>query len=268
VSEISQLIEIIRRLRDPATGCPWDCAQTYASIVPYTLEEAYEVADAIERNELLELKDELGDLLFQIVFYAQIAHEQELFDFAAVVQSICTKMIRRHPHVFSNVEYTDEAQQHQAWEQIKATERQPSDSALSHIASALPALTRAIKLQRKAARVGFDWTEPEPVLAKIQEEIAELQAAMNASEEAEKIQEEYGDLLFACANLARFLSIDPETALRAANVKFERRFRAMETLAAQAGQAFNNLTLEEQERLWEMVKTAENKRQEKVQRKD
>lgn len=264
MSEINELIEIMRKLREPETGCPWDRAQSYASIVPYTIEEAYEVADAIEREDLADLKDELGDLLFQVVFYSQIAREQGIFDFGDVVQAICAKMIRRHPHVFADQVYADEEQQHQAWEQIKAAERQAAESALDHVALALPALTRAIKLQKKAARAGFDWTEPEPVIAKIQEELAELQEAMELVDGKEKIQEEYGDLLFACANLARFLKLDPETALRNANAKFERRFREMEKLATQAGQMFKNLTLMEQESLWESVKTTETERQRKV----
>lgn len=264
MSEINNLIEIMRKLREPETGCPWDRAQSYASIVPYTIEEAYEVADAIEREDLTDLKDELGDLLFQVVFYAQIAREQGIFDFEDVVQAICAKMIRRHPHVFADQIYANEEQQHQAWEQIKAAERQGTESALDHVALTLPALTRAIKLQKKAARSGFDWTEPEPVIAKIREELAELQEAMKLAENKEKVQEEYGDLLFACANLARFLELDPETALRTANTKFERRFRAMEKLATQTGQVFNNLTLTEQENLWAMVKRAEVERQRKV----
>ena len=269
MTAITDLLDIMQRLRDPQTGCPWDCAQDYASIVPYTIEEAYEVADAIERGDLLELKNELGDLLFQVVFYAQLAKEQGLFDFDDIVATICAKMIRRHPHVFSSefgsVQYTDEDQLHQAWEQIKAEERQAAahTSVLDGVSATLPALSRALKLQKRAARVGFDWSAAQPVLEKIQEELDELQEALQSPDNKTEIAEEYGDLLFSCVNLSRFLKLDPEACLRAANRKFEDRFRQMEQRAEQAGYTFNNLTLDELERLWQDVKSSDPKRQKK-----
>lgn len=261
---INDLLEIMAKLRDPDTGCPWDRAQDYASIAPYTIEEAYEVVDAIERKDHHALKDELGDLLFQVVFYAQLAKEEKLFDFAAVAEAICSKMIRRHPHVFDTAEYADEAQLHQAWEQIKASERQAKisleqPSALDDIPIVLPALSRAIKLQKRAARVGFDWATMTPVLAKVREELDELTAAIEEGENSAVVAEEYGDLLFACANLARFLHLDPEPSLRAACQKFEQRFRQMEGIAVQEGKEFKNLTLDEQENLWQKVKSSEAK---------
>ena len=265
MTAITDLLAIMQRLRDPQTGCPWDQAQDFASIVPYTIEEAYEVADAIERGDLLELKDELGDLLFQIVFYAQLAQEQGLFEFADVVTAICAKMIRRHPHVFGSKQYANEDELHQAWEKIKAKERQGTAvvSALDDIPVGLPALSRALKLQKRASRVGFDWAATEHVLDKIQEELGELQEVMHLADNDSKVAEEYGDLLFSCVNLSRFLKLDPESCLRAANRKFEGRFRQIEQGARQAGKEFNNLTLDEQEQLWKGVKNAEVMRQKK-----
>ena len=258
MTAITHLLDIMQQLRDPKTGCPWDRAQDYASIVPYTIEEAYEVADAIERGDLLELKSELGDLLFQVVFYAQLAKEQGLFDFNDVVADICAKMIRRHPHVFDSesVQYCDEDQLHQAWEQIKASERSSAirGSEMDGVPVTLPALRRALKLQKRAARVGFDWTTVVPVLEKIQEELIELQDAIQSPVNDSEVAEEFGDLIFSCVNLARFLKLDPEVCLRAANRKFEHRFRQMEQRAQQAGKVFNNLTLSDKERLWEAVK--------------
>jgi nucleoside triphosphate diphosphatase len=239
---IQPLLDIMERLRDPATGCPWDVEQTFASIAPYTIEEAYEVADACARDDMLSLKDELGDLLFQTVFHARMAQEANQFDFDDVVSAICDKMVRRHPHVFGNAEKPD-------WEALKAIERsgQDDDSALAGVALGLPALLRAEKLQKRAARTGFDWPDPSGSRAKIDEELAEVEAVSNADE----LEDELGDLLFAVANWSRQLGVDPEAALRRANAKFERRFRAIEALA---GPGFTALSLDEKEALWVAVK--------------
>jgi ATP diphosphatase len=230
---LSRLLEIMRRLRDPETGCPWDIEQDFTSIAPYTIEEAYEVADAIERGETGELRDELGDLLLQVIYHSQMAQEEGLFDFDDVVDSISTKMYSRHPHVFGT-ESRDKsaAQQVTDWEQIKAAERgqkTESVSALDGVATGLPALTRAVKLQNRAARVGFDWPETGMVLDKIIEEAGELIEARDTLGK-EEIAEEFGDLLFVMANLARHLDIEPETILRSANAKFTRRFKGVESL--------------------------------------
>jgi ATP diphosphatase len=245
---IERLMAIMARLRDPVTGCEWDTVQTFATIAPYTIEEAYEVADAIARNDLTDLKDELGDLLLQVIFHSRMAQELGAFDLADVIAGICDKMERRHPHIFRGAEHGG----HHLWEQIKAEERgsKGTSGALDGVAIGLPALTRAEKLQKRAARTGFDWTDPADARAKIDEELAEVESATSADHRAEEI----GDLLFATVNWSRKLGIDPETALRAANAKFERRFRAME---AQAGDAFNSLSLDEQEELWVAVKSAE-----------
>ena len=245
---IERLMAIMARLRDPVTGCEWDTVQTCATIAPYTIEEAYEVADAIARNDLTDLKDELGDLLLQVIFHSRMAQELGAFDLADVIAGICDKMERRHPHIFRGAEHGG----HHLWEQIKAEERgsKGTSGALDGVAIGLPALTRAEKLQKRAARTGFDWTDPADARAKIDEELAEVESATSADHRAEEI----GDLLFATVNWSRKLGIDPETALRAANAKFERRFRAME---AQAGDAFNSLSLDEQEELWVAVKSAE-----------
>lgn len=239
---IDQLNSIMARLRDPESGCPWDLAQSFATIAPYTIEEAYEVADAIERNDMSALKDELGDLLFQVVFHARIAEEQGVFDFDAVAESISAKMLRRHPHVFVEAGAPD-------WEGIKATERaeRGDDSTLAGVALGLPALLRAEKLQKRAARVGFDWPDPSGAKAKIFEEIDEVDAATKTDEK----EEEIGDLLFAVVNWARKQGIDPEVALRRANAKFEKRFRAMEDMA---GADFPALSLDEKEGLWVRAK--------------
>lgn len=250
-SGIARLLAIMARLRDPDTGCEWDVAQTFATIAPYTIEEAYEVADAIEREDLPALREELGDLLLQVVFHARMAEEIGAFDFDAVAQAISDKMTERHPHIFG-----DEADQGQSrevrWEAQKAAEREAkgATSALDGVALALPALMRAEKLQKRAARVGFDWPDTEGPRAKVIEEIAELDAART---DAEKL-DEAGDLLFAAVNLVRRYGIAPEDALRHGNAKFERRFRAMEALA---GDDFPKLSLGEQEALWQQVKTAE-----------
>ena len=243
------------RLRDPEHGCPWDRAQTYATIVPHTIEEAYEVADAIARADWAELRDELGDLLFQVVFYAQIAREEGRFDFAAVARGIVEKMTRRHPHVFGEEAYADAAEQTAAWERIKAAETaERTAGTLDGIPLALPALTRAVKLQKKAAKVGFDWGAVEPVLAKIEEEIAEIRHEIASAAPPERLADELGDVLFAVANLARHLQIDPEAALRGTNAKFERRFRRIEQWLAEDGRTPAESTLAEMDALWERAK--------------
>jgi ATP diphosphatase len=245
---IDRLLAIMARLRDPVTGCEWDSVQTFETIAPYTIEEAYEVDDAIRRGDMAELKEELGDLLLQVVFHARMAQEAGRFDFDAVADAISDKMERRHPHLFGAADQGG----HHLWEQIKAVERgaRGHESALDGIALALPALMRAEKLQKRAARTGFDWPDPSGARAKIDEELAEVEAAATPEDRAEEI----GDLLFATVNWARKLGVDPEVALRAANAKFERRFRAME---AEAGDAFATLDLEAQEALWQRAKSNE-----------
>ncbi len=235
---INRLLDIMARLRDPDGGCPWDIEQDFRSIAPYTIEEAHEVADAIERGDLDDLKDELGDLLFQVVFHARMAEEEGAFTFGDVVAAISDKLERRHPHVFGDADITDAQAQTVNWENIKAAERAErgdgDDSLLAGVSRGLPALRRSVKLQKRAARVGFDWSAAEPVFEKIIEELDELKAAM-AETDADGIDEEVGDLLFAMTNLARKLDVDPGGALRRSNHKFERRFRAMEALANQRG---------------------------------
>ena len=279
-ASLAALLEIMERLRS-TEGCPWDREQTFASIAPYTIEEAYEVADAIDRGDLRQLKDELGDLLFQVVFHAQMARERGEFDFEAVAAGICEKLMRRHPHVFGGAGRLTAAEQSAAWENIKARES-PRDSALDGIPRAMPALMRAFKLSKRAARVGFDFEHHGQTADKVAEELAEVREAAaelearaarasgavreatpagspgpgSAGPSAE-IFEEIGDLLFAAANLARKLDVDAEAALRAANDKFERRFRAMEALAAARDESFASLNLNAQESLWLEVKRAE-----------
>jgi ATP diphosphatase len=251
MSNINKLLEVMRDLRDPQNGCSWDVAQDFASIAPYTVEEAYEVADAIERNNMDDLRDELGDLLLQVVFHARIAEEAELFDFEAVAGGIAEKMLRRHPHVFGSAEERADGKQDGSWEQIKEIERSKSqdDSALAGVTKALPALKRAEKLGRRASRVGFDWPDRRGVREKIQEEIAELEEAVG-SRDRDAMEEEFGDLLFAIVNLARHIEIDPEKALTSANYKFERRFRDMEDGIAATGKRFRDLNLESLEQFW------------------
>jgi nucleoside triphosphate diphosphatase len=253
---IARLLRIMERLRDPQTGCPWDIVQDFGTIAPYTIEEAYEVADAIERQAHGELRDELGDLLLQVVYHAQMAREAGYFGFDDVVRAISEKMIRRHPHVFGE-ESRDKSPQEQVrdWEAIKAAERigRTASSALDGVAAGLPALTRAVKLQNRAARVGFDWPSADSVLDKIAEETAELVAEVTASD-AQRSFEEYGDLMFVMANLARHLDIDPEAALRAANAKFTRRFHGIEAALAAQGRTPADSTLDEMDALWTMVK--------------
>ena len=260
--EFLRLLDIMARLRNPDGGCPWDLEQDFRTIAPYTIEEAYEVADAIERGDMGELREELGDLLFQVVFHSQMASEQGAFEAADVAAAINEKMVRRHPHVFTEGDNRSSAEQVVAWEVVKAEERaakakaKESHSALDGVALSLPALLRAEKLQKRAARTGFDWTEAGHIFAKLDEETEEVKEAI-ASGDAEAILDEVGDLLFVAANLARRLDIDPEVALRQANAKFERRFRAMEALAAEQGQDFTALDLDAQEALWQAVKKKE-----------
>ena len=251
-----RLLEIMRRLRDPVSGCPWDIAQSFATIAPYTIEEAHEVADAIERAAWGELPGELGDLLLQVVFHAQIAADQGLFGFDDVVRAISDKMLARHPHVFGD-ESRDKSPEQQTvdWERIKAAERGPA-RVLDGVALGLPALTRAVKLQKRAARVGFDWPSTDEVVAKITEEAAELVEARDQLTQAE-VTEEFGDLLFVMANLARHLKIDPEAALRAANAKFSRRFGRIEDWLAEAGRAPADSDLAEMDALWNRAKAEE-----------
>lgn len=256
---LDRLMEIMRRLRDPQTGCPWDIEQDFASIAPYTIEEAYEVADAIERGEMGEFRDELGDLLLQVVYHSQMAQEAGIFEFDDVVKSISTKMYRRHPHVFgSESREKSAAQQVHDWEQIKAAERGKSKpvSALDGVATGLPALTRAVKLQNRAARVGFDWPETGMVLDKIVEETRELVEARESMGK-EEIAEEFGDLLFVMANLARHLDLEPETVLRSANSKFTRRFNGVEKLLKEKDKSPGDSSLEEMDALWDEVKRQE-----------
>lgn len=257
--EMDRLLAIMRRLRDPVTGCPWDIAQDFASIAPYTIEEAHEVADVIERQAWGELQGELGDLLLQTVYHAQMADEAGLFGFGDVVRGISDKMVARHPHVFGDESRDKSAEQQTAdWERIKAAERGPA-RVLDGVALGLPALTRAVKLQKRAARVGFDWPSTDEVVAKIAEEAAELVEARETLTEAE-VAEEFGDLLFVMANLARHLKVDPEAALRAANAKFTRRFGRIEDWLAEAGKTPDQSDLAEMDALWNRAKAEEKER--------
>ena len=257
---IFRLVEVMARLRDPDGGCPWDLEQTFTSIAPYTIEEAYEVADAIARGNLSDLREELGDLLLQVVYHARMAQEAGAFDFVEVANAIADKMIRRHPHVFSEGDVRTSGEQTQAWEAMKAGERAArsagSASVLDGVAVALPALTRAVKLSRRAARVGFVWPSIEGVLDKLQEEIAELRAELAAGDR-DKAREELGDILFVCANIARDLDVDPEEALRGANAKFVRRFEFIEAALHADGRSPQESDLEEMEALWVRAKIAE-----------
>ena len=260
---MGRLLQVMARLRDPERGCPWDLEQDFASIAPYTIEEAYEVADAIARGDLAALKDELGDLLLQVVYHARMAEEVGLFDFDQVAAAITDKMMRRHPHVFGSAEVDDARAQGHAWEAAKATERASRAGAegaarvLDDVPLALPALVRAGKLQRRAARVGFDWPEPVQVVDKIEEEIAEVRAELGRSASLERLSDEIGDLLFALVNLARHLEVDAEASLRLANAKFERRFGAIEDALRAGGRRFADVSLDEMEALWQQAKAAE-----------
>ena len=258
---LPRLIDIMRALRDPTTGCPWDIEQDFASIAPYTIEEAYEVADAIEREEWGELRGELGDLLLQVIFHAQIAEDRGLFDVHDVANAISDKMVARHPHVFGSDSRDKTAeQQTRDWEAIKAVERaaQSQTGTLDGVAQGLPALLRAVKLQKRAARVGFDWPDVGQVLDKIAEEVGELQEAA-ADLPQDKIEEEFGDLLFVMANLARHMNLCPEAALRGANAKFTRRFSRIEALLAEQGKTPEQSDLAEMDTLWDRAKTEERR---------
>ena len=273
--DIAELIAIMAALRTPGSGCPWDLEQNFETIAPCTIEEAYEVADAISRGDLSDLKDELGDLLLQVVFHARMAQEQGAFAFGDVVQAITEKLIRRHPHVFGDeprrgAGQVDTNQVNALWERIKAQEKAAKaaraaagreappgrEGALAGVAAGLPALARALKLQQKAGRVGFDWNDPKAVLAKIREEADEIAAELDAGAR-DKVAGEIGDLLFAVVNLARHLDVDPETALRGTNLKFERRFGAIEDALAASGKTPEQATLAEMDALWDQAKAAE-----------
>jgi tetrapyrrole methylase family protein/MazG family protein/ATP diphosphatase len=256
---IDRLLAIMARLRDPQAGCPWDVEQTFASIAPYTVEEAYEVADAIERGDLSDLKEELGDLLLQVVFHARMAEEQGAFGFEDVARAINAKMVRRHPHVFGEHAYGSPAAQKAGWEALKAEERDAkgrAGSLLDDVPAGLPALTRAVKLSKRAARMGFVWPTVNDVLAKLDEETAELKAEIAAGD-LEKARQEMGDVLFVVANLARALDVDPEDALRATNAKFTRRFRYIERKLAERGKTPAESDLAEMDALWDEVRAAE-----------
>ncbi len=258
---IARLLEVMSRLRDPEGGCPWDREQSFQSIAPYTIEEAYEVADAIVRGDLAELKDELGDLLFQVVFHAQMARESGLFDFEDVARGIVDKMIRRHPHVFGDARVASAQAQTREWEAHKAAERRArgrrAHSAMDGVARGLPAARRALKLQRRAAEAGFDWPGAGPVVDKLREEIGELERALHESAPAPVLEDELGDLLFTCVNLGRHLGVDAELALRRAQEKFERRFRRMEELLGEEGRTPAQCDPGELEAAWQRAKAEE-----------
>lgn len=262
--DIMHLLALMARLRDTDKGCPWDLAQNFRSIVPHTLEEAYEVAQTIESGDLHELCEELGDLLFQVVFYSQLAQERGMFDFGDVVAAIADKLVRRHPHVFGTAAMPDVLEQRRTWEGIKAEERRATQARgttptglLEGVPRALPALPRAVKLQRRAARVGFDWQAADPVLEKIREELTELEVELDSGAGHDRLEDELGDILFACANLARHLHVDAEAALRRTNDKFERRFRRLEALLREAGIDASNTDFETLEAAWQQAKQEE-----------
>lgn len=271
---IEDLRYLMKRLRDPETGCPWDLKQDYRTIAPYTLEEVYEVVDCIERNDLSHLGEELGDLLFQVIFYSQLGSEEQIFDFDSIVHGIVEKLVRRHPHVFpqgtleskqdskAEAGSEEEAKIKQAWEKIKKQEREEKGErrTLDDIPMAMPALNRAYKLQKRAATTGFDWSSTADVLEKVREEIEELDTEIQAGNKS-AMEEEFGDLLFSCVNLARHMGIDPERAMRSANGKFQRRFEAMEELAAGDDCAtLSEMSVDQMEHLWSRVKSAESNR--------
>ena len=257
---IDRLLAVMARLRDPERGCPWDVEQTFATIAPYTVEEAYEVADAVERGDMADLREELGDLLLQVVFHSRMAEELGAFAFDDVATAISDKMERRHPHVFGDAHHRDSAAQTVAWEAQKAQERAAKGAeragVLADVPAGLPALTRAVKLTKRAARVGFDWAEASTVIAKLREETDELEAELPGADPA-LVREELGDLLFVCANLARKLDVDPEDALRAANAKFVRRFGHIEASLAAEGRTPEQSDLAEMDQLWDEAKTIE-----------
>ena len=256
---LAELLRIMARLRDRERGCPWDVEQTFATIAPYTIEEAYEVADAIERNDLEDLKDELGDLLFQVVFHARMAEEAGAFAFGDVARAICDKLLRRHPHVFADASVADSAEQTKRWEELKRAERgsaSPGAGVLDDVPVGLPALTRAVKLGKRAATVGFDWPDVAGVRVKVDEELAELDAAA-ASGDRDDIAAEMGDLLFSVANWCRHLQLDPETCLRSANARFGRRFRAVESEVAASGRPWSSHDAAALDAFWRRAKDAE-----------
>lgn len=261
-SEIDRLLDVMAALRHPETGCPWDLEQTFETIIPYTIEEAYEVADAIDRGNLDDLKDELGDLLLQVAYHARLAEERGAFAFSDVANTIADKMIRRHPHVFGDVAANGTDGVKLRWEEIKAAERAakstPGAGLLADVATALPALSRAMKLQRRAASVGFDWTEVEEVAAKVREELSEVEAQVAADpRRPEQIEAEIGDLLFTVVNLARHLDVDPETALRGANRRFSTRFAFVEATLNKAGRSLDDASAMELEAAWNAAKAVE-----------
>ena len=267
--DLHDLLAVMARLRDPDTGCPWDVKQSFETIAPYTIEEAYEVADAIAQDDMDGLKDELGDLLLQVVYHAQMASEDERFVFADVVDAITRKMIRRHPHVFEDASRREEFITTDLWDRIKRQETAArgddadAKSVLADVPVGLPGLTRAVKLQKRAAKVGFDWPDLAPVLAKVDEELAELKEVLAADDDGTaskaRAAEEFGDLLFVMANVARHLGVDPEAALRGANAKFVRRFESIEAALASQGRGPEDATLEEMDALWDAAKTDEKK---------
>ena len=266
MNDIDELLEIMNRLRDPETGCPWDRTQTIDSILPYTLEEVRELADAIERNAMDDLCNELGDLLFHVVFYAQIAGEQDYFEFGDVTSGLKEKLYRRHPHVFAGEQTDTIGDLNKRWEKIKSAERREKEpdrdnhGLLDGIGSALPVFTRSLNMQRRAAGVGFDWQDPGQVLKKIEEELHELREEMQSEPERKRIMEEFGDLLFSCINLARHLHIDPELALSKTNNKFKQRFDYMEKELLKQNRSLHETTIDEMEELWQQAKNREKER--------
>jgi MazG family protein len=257
---ISRLLALMSRLRDPQRGCPWDLQQSFSTIAPYTIEEAYEVADAIERNDLQDLRQELGDLLFQVVFHSQLAMEQGAFAFDDVVNAICDKMEQRHPHVFGETRIDSAEQQTVAWEEHKRREREASkDSVLDDVPVGLPALTRASKLGKRAAQVGFEWADIAGAIDKVHEEVEELRQEVASGSDVRRMEQEIGDLLFSLVNVCRYLRIDPENALRLTNAKFERRFRYIETQLGLQGRSTRQASLEEMDALWEQAKKTESR---------
>jgi len=267
MTAIERLLRVMARLRDPEGGCPWDLEQDFSTIAPYTIEEAYEVADAIARGDMGGLREELGDLLLQVAYHAQMAKEAGRFDFEDVARAVADKMVARHPHVFGDAEVAGAKAQSHAWEEGKARERLAKASArgepasvLADVPLALPALVRAAKLQRRAARVGFDWPEAVQVLDKIAEEISEVRAELESGRAPERVRDEVGDLLFALVNLARHLEVDAEAALRQTNAKFERRFRAIESALRARGRSLEDASLDEMEVLWQQTKQDESTR--------
>ena len=265
MNQMERLLEIMAALRDPETGCPWDKEQTFETILPFTIEETYEVAEAIDQGDMISLREELGDLLFQVVFYAQMAKEAGDFTYEEIVEGICDKLERRHPHVFGDLEVKDAEAQTKAWEQYKQQERDAKADKASKVSSimddiphALPSLMRSMKLQRRAAKVGFDWQEINPVLDKIEEELAEVRYELEHGGDHKRLTHEIGDLIFACTNLARHAKINPEEAMRGINNRFEARFRRIEEMLAQQGRTPQDTNLDELDALWELAKKEEH----------